>query len=71
MDEQQTIEDSAIDLMTPQDVAAALAITMRDVRRMRDAKRGPDWLRLSHKTVRYRRKDVEAWLERCRHEGGQ
>src|SRR5713226_1539176 len=53
-------------LLTAAEVGAWLKITSRQVQRL-----GMPWIDLGRKTPRYQVKDVLAWLETRRHEGGR
>jgi predicted DNA-binding transcriptional regulator AlpA len=53
----------------PDDLAARLAISARQVRRWRQDGDGPPYIRLGHNTVRYRLGEVQRW-EQSRREGG-
>jgi predicted DNA-binding transcriptional regulator AlpA len=49
-------------LLTEQDVAKRLAISVRSVSRMRTAGGGPRYLKINH-SVRYRESDLTQWEE--------
>lgn len=51
--------------LTPEQAAAYLGgnLTPAGLETMRKEKRGPRYSRPSHKIVRYRRADLDAWLE--------
>lgn len=50
------------DLLKPQEVARALRTTENGLRRWRAAGKGPRFLKLEGKAIRYRRVDVVEWL---------
>lgn len=50
------------DYITSADVARRLGLPRGRVDKMRAAGTGPRFLRLGHRTVRYRLADLEAWL---------
>jgi len=50
-------------LLTPQEVAAQLNISVRQLHTMRRNGQGPDWLQLNKRTVRYVSDDVVQWLK--------
>jgi excisionase family DNA binding protein len=52
-------------LMTEDEVAEYLRVTKRTVRAWRLESTGPPWLRVG-RFIRYRRGDVDGWLERQR-----
>lgn len=56
---------SQTDLFTPTELAEYLNISPRTLIRWRNERRGPDWIRVG-RVVRYRRQDVEAWLNKQR-----
>ncbi|MDJ0390858.1 helix-turn-helix domain-containing protein [Roseomonas sp. E05] len=49
-------------LLTPEDVAAQLGVSRKALERWRCTGDGPRFVRLGHKTVRYRMEDVEAFV---------
>ena len=51
------------ELLTEQELAALLKVSVRTVRTWRTEGTGPPALRIG-RGVRYRRRDVDAWLER-------
>jgi len=53
------------DLMTDEQTAAILAVEPRTLRLWRNT-RGLPFIRISSKVIRFRRSDVNAWLERRR-----
>jgi predicted DNA-binding transcriptional regulator AlpA len=57
-------------ILSPTEVAELLGVTSAALTQMRYLGRGPDYLRLSAQRIRYRRSDVDAWLERRRVELG-
>jgi hypothetical protein len=52
-----------LDLLTPNQLAAELLLSVATLARWRMEKIGPPFLLVGHR-VRYRRPDVEAWLAR-------
>lgn len=54
------------DLLSPPEVAELLGVSTGSLAQMRYMRRGPDYVRLSEQRVRYRRVDVEEWLQRRR-----
>lgn len=52
------------DMLTPKEVAKCLRLTERALYRLRKAKEGPAWVRISRGRVLYPRREFEAWLER-------
>lgn len=53
------------EMMTDRDVAAALKMSIASVRRWRRQQTGPKFMKIGS-LVRYRRSEVEAWIESCR-----
>lgn len=49
-------------LLTPEDVAAQLGVSRKALERWRCTGDGPRFVRLGHKTVRYRMEDVETFV---------
>lgn len=61
---------SPSDLLTPDQVAAALGLSHRTLAAWRSKRRHPlAWVKVGSR-VRYRRQDVAAWLESQTHTGG-
>jgi len=56
---------SADQYMTPQELAEQLKVSVHTLRNWRHLGqgRGPDAVRISHTTVRYKRADVDRWLK--------
>lgn len=54
--------DEIEELLTPQEVADRLKVTLRTVNDMRLRPGGPPFVRVGHKTIRYRESDVARWL---------
>jgi predicted DNA-binding transcriptional regulator AlpA len=50
-------------LMSGQDVAVFLGMTEGSVRNWRQEKKGPPYFRFGNGIIRYRRSEVEAWLD--------
>jgi excisionase family DNA binding protein len=59
------------EFLTEAELAALLKVTPRTVKRWRAEGTGPSWIRVG-RGIRYRRRDVDAWLERQaeEHSGG-
>lgn len=53
--------DRAADLLKPADAAAAIGVSTRTLAKMRHRRTGPDYIKPGHRTVRYRKRDVEDW----------
>jgi excisionase family DNA binding protein len=51
------------DLLTPGEVAEILRVQVSTLQEWRRLKKGPPYTRLGHRTVRYRRAVIDAWLE--------
>ncbi|KAA2213203.1 helix-turn-helix transcriptional regulator [Teichococcus oryzae] len=49
-------------LLTPEDVAARLGVSRKALERWRCTGDGPRFVRLGHKTVRYRHQDIETFI---------
>jgi predicted DNA-binding transcriptional regulator AlpA len=49
-------------LLLPQDVAEQLGVSRKALERWRCTGEGPRFVRLGHKTVRYRLEDIEAFI---------
>jgi predicted DNA-binding transcriptional regulator AlpA len=54
---------SRLGLVTPEDLAAALDVSVDTLREWRRLKQGPDFVKTG-KSVMYREIDVQEWLER-------
>jgi predicted DNA-binding transcriptional regulator AlpA len=52
------------DLMTEEQVAKLLTVSVSTVKRLRVSGEGPRSIRISERVVRYRRQDVLDWLRR-------
>jgi excisionase family DNA binding protein len=52
------------DLMTEEQVAKLLTVSVSTVKRLRASGQGPRYLRISERVVRYRRRDVDEWMQR-------
>jgi excisionase family DNA binding protein len=52
------------ELMTEEQVAKLLAVSWHTVYRLRVSGEGPPWIRVGKRAIRYRRRDVERWLQR-------
>ena len=55
----------AVDLLTDKQAAEILAVEPRTLRLWRNT-RGLPFLKITPRVVRYRRSDIEAWLDRVR-----
>jgi excisionase family DNA binding protein len=51
------------ELITEEQVAELLTVSVSTVRRLRVSGKGPRYIRISERVVRYRRKDVLEWME--------
>lgn len=60
-------DDEVLD--PPAKVAAMLGLTPRALEYWRAKGKGPRWIRLGNRNIRYRRSDVRAWLN-TRETGG-
>jgi len=49
------------DLMKPQDLADRLGVALITLRKWRQQGKGPRYIKLGHRTIRYRIEDVEEW----------
>ena len=49
-------------LLTPEEAASKLGVTIRTLREWRKNAYGPKHLRLSHTKVRYKEEDINSWL---------
>lgn len=49
-------------LLTPEEVARFLRISPAELKRWRNAKAGPPFVRLGHRTVRYSQQGLREWL---------
>jgi excisionase family DNA binding protein len=49
--------------MTPEQVAESLGVTVNYLAEMRQDGNGPDYVKLGHRTVRYRTVDVDEWID--------
>jgi predicted DNA-binding transcriptional regulator AlpA len=50
------------DMLPSSEVSMMLGLSLAVLKKLRKQKKGPRFYRLSHRTVRYRRADVLAWL---------
>jgi excisionase family DNA binding protein len=57
-------------MMTPREVCEALGVTNTKLQDWRTAKEGPAYVRLGHRTVRYRKSVVDAYLADLEREDG-
>lgn len=53
-------------LLTPEQAAALLAVTPKQLETMRGAGTGPAYSKIGYKTVRYRSEDITAYVAACR-----
>jgi excisionase family DNA binding protein len=51
------------EVMSATEVAELLGVSTGSLAQMRYMRKGPDYVRLSGRRVRYRRADVERWLQ--------
>ena len=51
------------ELLTTEQAAALLQLSPRTLRRWRSEGKGPPWVALGSRRVRYRRAAIQAWLE--------
>jgi predicted DNA-binding transcriptional regulator AlpA len=56
------------EFMTPKQVADWLCLATSTLADLRSRGDGPAFTRLSARNIRYARRDVTAWIERCRTE---
>ena len=56
------------ELLTEEELSAELKLSRRTLQRWRTESKGPRWIRVG-KAPRYRRGDVQAWLEEHRADG--
>jgi predicted DNA-binding transcriptional regulator AlpA len=52
------------ELMTEEQVAKLLLISLSSVKRLRASGKGPRYIRISERVVRYKRRDVLEWMDR-------
>lgn len=52
------------ELLTARQVAAMLNVSLATFKRIRKAGEGPPSIRVGQRAIRYRRRDVERWLQR-------
>jgi predicted DNA-binding transcriptional regulator AlpA len=52
------------ELMTEEQVAKLLTVSVSTVKRLRVSGEGPRYIRISPRVVRYRRQDVLDWMQR-------
>jgi len=55
---------SEVEMMTERQVAESLSMSIGSVRKWRRLRTGPRFVKIG-RAVRYRRRNVEAWLESC------
>lgn len=51
------------ELLDPKQVAGLLGVTEKRLADWRYRGEGPDYLKLGHRTIRYQRTAIDAWLE--------
>ena len=51
------------ELITEEQVAELLTVSVSTVRRLRVSGKGPRYIRVSERVVRYKRRDVLAWMD--------
>ncbi|MEE2524376.1 helix-turn-helix transcriptional regulator [Pseudarthrobacter sp. J47] len=49
-------------MLTPGELAAQLGVDVRDLKRLRDEGRGPAYITLTPRTIRYLSSEVADWL---------
>lgn len=57
-----TMAEDDEDLMTEEQVAKLLTVSVSTVKRLRVSGKGPRYIRISKRVVRYRRQDVLDWM---------
>jgi len=57
-------QQAAEALLTPAEVATYLRVSWRTLQEWRRSGVGPTWIRLGYNRVRYRKAEVEEWLNR-------
>lgn len=57
-------------LLSDVEVASRLGVSLATVRKWRAAKRGPEFIKLPSGSVRYRPRDVTAWVESGQRQAG-
>jgi len=50
------------DLLTPEQAAELMSRSVLTLQDMRTKGGGPKYVKLGHRTIRYRREDIEAWI---------
>ena len=69
--EQEEEEDDHGDkLLTEQDVAKRLQLSVRTLQAWRRTHQGPPWFKLSPRAVRYRSMELETWIDSQQQNGG-
>lgn len=58
-----SVQDAGADLITPDEAAALLKVGRKVLERWRGAGGGPAYLRFNAKTIRYRQRDVQAFID--------
>ena len=58
----QVMAEEGEDLMTEEEVAKLLTVSVSTVKRLRVSGEGPRSIRISKRVVRYRRQDVLDWM---------
>jgi excisionase family DNA binding protein len=56
--------ESGEELITEQELARLLSVSLSTVKRLRASGEGPPVIRIGKRAIRYRRSDVQAWLRR-------
>lgn len=57
-------------LLSDAEVANQLGVSLATVRKWRAVKRGPDFIKLPSGSIRYRPKDLAAWIESGHRQAG-
>jgi predicted DNA-binding transcriptional regulator AlpA len=58
----------ADDMFSTESLSRITSVHVQSYEKMRREGKGPKYLRISERIVRYRRRDVEAWLKECEQE---
>jgi prophage regulatory protein len=56
--------DRGEEMLTEPEVARLLGVSLSTVKRLRASGEGPPVIKVGKRAIRYRRRDVEAWLRR-------
>jgi excisionase family DNA binding protein len=58
--------DNLMDLLTVDQASELIGISVETLNQWRSRKKGPDYLKIEGRLVRYRREDLIKYLESCR-----